>query len=106
MQAEVELKAQIDALLARASATNETEAAEPELDLHTEIDRRAAHLKAICESHVRIEPRQHVIDLEPGRVEDERCWPRLCENASLNPRGAEATRQIASGSTIATSPRV
>ena len=39
-QAEAELKAQIDALLARAKATDEAEVNEPELDLPAEIERR------------------------------------------------------------------
>jgi hypothetical protein len=44
-QAEVELKAQIDALLARAKATDEAEVNEPELDLPAEIERREARLR-------------------------------------------------------------
>ena len=54
-QAEVELKAQIDALLARAKATDEAEVNEPEVDLPAEIERREARLAAIREARVRLQ---------------------------------------------------
>ena len=43
-RAEVELKAQIDALLAKAKVTDEAEKNEPELDLPAEISRREDRL--------------------------------------------------------------
>ena len=45
-QVEVELKAQIDALLALGMATDEDEVNEPELDLPAEIERREARRMA------------------------------------------------------------
>lgn len=51
---EAELKAQIDALLARAKDTDETEADEPELDLPAEIGRREQRLAAIREARQRL----------------------------------------------------
>jgi transposase len=63
-QAEAELKAQIDALLARAKATDETEANESELDLPAEIERRQTRLAAIQEARERLDKRQREADLE------------------------------------------
>ena len=65
-QAEIELKAQIDALLARAKAIDETEANEPELDLPAEIERRETRLAAIGEARERLEQRQREADLQGG----------------------------------------
>ena len=45
-QVEVEPKAQIDALLARAQVTDEAKVNEPELDLPAEIERREARRMA------------------------------------------------------------
>jgi len=65
-QAEAELKAQIDALLARAKTTDEAEANEPELDLPAEIERREARLAAIQEARERLEKHQRDADMEHG----------------------------------------
>ena len=75
-QAELELKAQIDALLARAKATDEAEVNEPELDLPAEIERREARLAAISQARERLEQRQREADLERGRSDDDDRRPR------------------------------
>ena len=75
-QAEAELKAQIDALLARAKATDQAEADEPELDLPAEIERREERLAAIREARERLEQRQREADLERGRSDDDDRRPR------------------------------
>ena len=59
---EAELKKQIDALLARAKATDEAEAQEPELDIPAEIERRQARLDAIRQARERLEQRQREAD--------------------------------------------
>jgi hypothetical protein len=68
-QAEVELRAQIDALLERAKSTDEAEANEPDLDIPAEIARRATRLAAITEARGRLEQRQRDADTERGRSE-------------------------------------
>lgn len=70
-QAEFEIQAQIDALLARAKSTDEAEANEPELDLPAEIERREARLAAIREARERLEQRQRAADLQRGRSDDD-----------------------------------
>ena len=75
-QAEVELKAQIDALLERAKTTDAAEADEPELDIPAEIERRADRLKAITEARERLEQRQRDADIERGRNEGDERRPR------------------------------
>ena len=75
-QAEVELKAQIDALLDRAKSANVDEAAEPQVDIPAEIERREVRLKAITEARQRIEQRQHDADIERGRSEGDECKSR------------------------------
>ncbi|MEK8033645.1 transposase, partial [Ideonella sp. DXS29W] len=75
-QAEAELKAQIDALLARAKATDEDEADEPELDLPAEIERREVRLAAIRQARERLEQSQREADLERGRSDDDDRRPR------------------------------
>ena len=52
-QAEVELKAQIDALLDRAKSADLAKAAEPQVDIPVEIERREVRLKAITEARQR-----------------------------------------------------
>ena len=65
--AEVELKAQIDALLARAAQADVAEAGEPELDIPAEITRRELRLQAIQAAKSRLEQRQREADLQRGR---------------------------------------
>jgi transposase len=67
---EAELKAQTDALLARANATDEAEINEPELDLPAEIERRGQRLVAIQQARERLQQRQREADPERGRSDD------------------------------------
>ncbi len=76
LKAEAELKAQIDALLNRARATDEAEKGEPELDIPAEIARRHDRLDAIAAARARLEQRQRVADLERGRSDDDDQKPR------------------------------
>ena len=75
-QTEVEIKAQIEALLARAKSADEAEANEPELDLPAEIERREVRLQAIREARERLEQRQREADLQRGRSDDDDRRPR------------------------------
>jgi transposase len=90
-QAEVALKAQIDALLARAKATDEAEVNEPELDLPAEIERREARLAAIREARERLEQRQREADLQRGRSDDDDRRPRGPDG---QPRGGRYKREF------------
>jgi transposase len=69
--AEVELKAQIDALLARAAQTDVAEANEPELDIPAEIERREQRVLAIQAAKLRLEERQRQADMQRGRSPDD-----------------------------------
>jgi transposase len=90
-QAEIELKAQIDALLARAKATDESEANEPELDLPAEIERRETRLAAIREARERLEQRQREADLQRGRSDDDDRRPRRPDG---KPKGGRYKREF------------
>ena len=90
-RAEVELKAQIDALLARAKATDETEANEPELDLPAEIERREQRVAAIQEARQWLEQRQRETDLQRGRSDDDDCRPRGSDG---KPKGGRYKREF------------
>lgn len=70
-KAELELKAQIDALLAKAKAADQAERNEPELDIPAEIERRSERLAAIEAAKARLEERQRQADIERGRSDDE-----------------------------------
>lgn len=76
MQAEAELKAQVEALLERAQATDTAERNDPELDIPAEIERRAARLAVIAAAKARLEARQREADLARGRSEDDGRHPR------------------------------
>jgi transposase len=91
-QAEAELKAQIDALLARAKSTDDAEANEPELDLPAEIERREARLAAIREARERLEQRQREADLQRGRSDDDDRRPRGPDG---KPKGGRYKRAFA-----------
>ena len=68
MQArEIELKAQIDALLKRAAQTDQAEANDPELDIPAELARRQQRLAAIEAAKQRLEARQREADTQRGR---------------------------------------
>ena len=71
--AEIELKAQITALVQKAANTDEAEKNEPDLDIPAEIARRQARLAAIEAAKARLEERQRQADSQRGRtLEDER----------------------------------
>ena len=70
-QAEAELKAQIDALLARARAVDESEKNEPELDVPAEIARREDRLAVIRAAQARLEQRSREADAARGRTPDD-----------------------------------
>ena len=80
--AEIELKAQIDALLARAAQTDVAEANEPELDIPAEIARREQRVKAIQAAKQRIEARQRQADAQRGRKPDDGAPPGQSEASS------------------------
>ena len=90
-QSEVELKAQIDALLQQAQATDTAEADEPELDIPAEIERREVRLTAIVEARQRLEKRQRDADIERGRNQDDDRRPRDEEG---NPTGGRYKREF------------
>lgn len=74
-KAELELKAQIDALLAKAKAADEAEKNEPELDLPAEIARREDRLAMISAASARLEERQRQADAARGRSADDETPP-------------------------------
>ena len=76
LKAEVELKAQIEALLDKARAADEAEKNEPELDIPAEIARRQDRLDAIAAARARLEQRQREADRARGRREDDDQKPR------------------------------
>jgi hypothetical protein len=69
--AEAELKAQIAALLKKASNTDEAEKNEPDLDIPAQIERRQARLAAIAAAKARLEERQRQSDTQRGRTSDD-----------------------------------
>lgn len=69
--AEVELKAQIDALLARAAQADQAQENEPELDIPAELARREQRLAAILAAKGRLEQRQREADAQRGRTPDD-----------------------------------
>jgi transposase len=76
LKAEVELKAQIKALMDKAKAADEAERNEPELDIPGEIARRQDRLDAIAAAKARLEQRQRDADIERGRDRDDDRKPR------------------------------
>ena len=82
--AELELKAQIAALLKKAQGTDEAERDEPELGIPAEIERRQARLAAIEAAKVRLEERQRQADTQRGRNEDDDRRPK---DKNGKPRG-------------------
>jgi hypothetical protein len=77
MQAtEAELKAQIAALLKKASNTNEAEKDEPDLDIPAEIERRQARLAAIAAAKARLEEGQRQSDAQRRRTRDDEHRPK------------------------------
>ena len=82
---EVELKAQIGALLARAKQADVAEAGEPELDIPAEIERREQRVKVIQAAKQRLEERQHEADKQSKRRPDEKKEPPEASPASPSP---------------------
>lgn len=74
--AEIELKAQIDALLKKAASTDEAEKNEPELDIPAEIARRQARLEAIEAAKTWRQERQRQLDTQQGRSQDDERRPK------------------------------
>jgi len=70
-KSEAELKAQINALLSKAKATDEAEKNEPELDIPAEIARRENRLAVIRAARERLEERQRQTDTARGRSADD-----------------------------------
>ncbi len=81
---EIELKAQIAALLKKANSTDEAERDEPELDIPAEIERRQARLAAIAAAKARLEERQRQLDTQRGRSDDDDRRPK---DKNGKPRG-------------------
>jgi len=73
---EIELKAQIAALLQKAVNTDEAEKNEPDLDIPAEIARRTERLAAIEAAKARLEERQRQSDTQRGRTPDDERKPR------------------------------
>jgi hypothetical protein len=73
---ESELTAQVQALLAKAVATDEAEKNEPELDIPAEIARREHRLEVIRAARERLEERQRQADAARGRTPDDERRPR------------------------------
>jgi hypothetical protein len=76
LKAEAELKAQIEGLLNRAKAADDLEKNEPDIDIPSEIKRRADRLAAISAAKLRLEQRQQEADAARGRSEDDQRRPR------------------------------
>jgi transposase len=91
-QAEAELQAEIDALLARAKQTDEAEKNEPELDLPAEIQRREDRLAVIRGAKARLEARQAEADRARGRKPDDGRIPR--DQKGQPARGARFKRDF------------
>ena len=72
---EVELKAQIAALLQKAANADEAEKNEPDLEIPAEIERRQARLVAIAAAKARLEERQRQADTQRGRSTDDEGRP-------------------------------
>ena len=70
-KAELELKEQIDALLAKAKAADAAERNEPDLDIPAEIARREDRLAVIRAARARLEDRQRQADIARGRSDDD-----------------------------------
>ena len=75
-KSEAELKSEIEALLAKAKATDEAEENEPELDIPAEIARRETRLEVIRAARERLEERQRTADTARGRSSGDDRKPR------------------------------
>jgi PAS domain-containing protein len=84
---EVELNAQIAALLKKTSSTDEAEKDEPDLDVPAEHERRQARLAAIAAAKARLEERQRQANAQRGRSEDDERKPK---DKNGKPRGGKS----------------
>ena len=73
--AEIELKAQIEALVQKAANADEADRNAPELDIPAEIARRQERLTAIAAAKARLEERQRQADSQRGRTSDDERRP-------------------------------
>jgi transposase len=76
VRAEAEIKAEIEALLEKARAVDESERDEPELDIPAELTRRKDRLAVIAAAKARLEERQREMDKARGRSEGDERKPR------------------------------
>ena len=83
---EIELKAQIEAMLKKAASMDEAEKAEPDLDIPAEIERRQERLAAIEAAKARLQERQRQMDTLRGRSEGDERKPK---DKSGKPRGGK-----------------
>jgi hypothetical protein len=91
LKAEAELRAQIEALLAKARAADGAQKNEPELDMPAEVARRQDRLDAIAAARARLEQRQREADLERGRSDDDDQKPRGQDG---KPKGGRYERSL------------
>ncbi len=83
---EIELQAQIAALLKKAASTDEAEKDEPDLDIPAEIERRQLRLAAIEAAKARLEERQRQADAQRGRSEGDE---RKAKDKNGKPKGGK-----------------
>jgi transposase len=74
--AELELKAQIEALVQKATHVDELEKNEPDLDIPAELARRQERLAAIRAAKARLEERQRQADSQRGRTAGDERRPK------------------------------
>jgi hypothetical protein len=73
---EIDLNAQIAALLQKAANTDEAEKSEPNLDIPAELERRQTRLAAIVAAKARLEERQRQSDTQRGRSPSDERQPK------------------------------
>ena len=83
---ELELKAQIAALVQKATSLDEAEKDEPDLDIPAEIKRRTARLAAIEAAKARLEERQRQSDIARGRTPGDERKP---QDKNGKPKGGQ-----------------
>jgi Transposase domain (DUF772) len=74
--AEIELKAQIAALVQKAAIADEADRNEPELDIPAQIARRQERLTAIAAAKARLEELQRQLDAQRGRTPNDERRPK------------------------------
>lgn len=91
LKVEAELKVQIDGLLNRARAADDLEKNKPDVDIPSEIQRRADRLAAITAAKLRLEQRQKDADTARGRSKDDQRKPW---DKDGNPKGGRYKRDF------------